>query len=193
MHGAEKFDAGMQLSVLPYHNPCGCSAVRLGGIVVNHPLIAPHPTEGLFLSENTDEIRQHLDCPRRIGSITGAGKTGAWRPDSDTAGQWIQVDLGREAVVTGVIVQGRSAHDGSEQQQWVTEYAVEYASEGYPTRQTVQDGEGNVATFPGSTDSDSSMTSRFYGAILANVICIKPTSWYSGVALRFELLGCLPS
>ncbi|KAK3735291.1 hypothetical protein QZH41_003361, partial [Actinostola sp. cb2023] len=53
------------------------------------------------------------------------GKSGAWASGRNQAGQWIQVDLGKVAKVTGIATQGR--YDYS---QWVTSYSLQYSLDG---------------------------------------------------------------
>ena len=50
---------------------------------------------------------------------------GGWVAETEDLNQWIQVDLMISTWVTGVKIQGREDWD-----QWVTEYKVEYSSDG---------------------------------------------------------------
>ena len=61
----------------------------------------------------------------RINLPSGHGKAGAWVTKDRARNQWLQVELGRPAKVTGVATQGR--HDHS---QWVTSYSVSYSLDG---------------------------------------------------------------
>ena len=64
----------------------------------------------------------------RLNYRGGSGYVGGWKPEyNDNA--WIQVQLGRNAIVSGVIAQGRDdVGDGSGIQQWVTEFKVMYTT-----------------------------------------------------------------
>ena len=44
--------------------------------------------------------------------------------------------------------------------------------------------------FEGSWDQHSPSTHLFYEAVLAHYVRIRPESWYGGIGLRVELLGC---
>ena len=46
----------------------------------------------------------------------------AWVPKTNDQNQWLQIDLYRQILVTGVVIQGRP-----DIQNWVTRYRVEYA------------------------------------------------------------------
>ena len=61
----------------------------------------------------------------RLNYRGGSGYNGGWKPNAND-NSWIQVQLGRNAIVSGVITQGRD--DVSEKQQWVTQYKVMYTT-----------------------------------------------------------------
>ncbi|XP_072045004.1 uncharacterized protein [Amphiura filiformis] len=65
--------------------------------------------------------RARLNQPRE-GHSRGAWTAGSSAQDQD---QWIQVSFLQETVVTAVIIQGREDED-----QWVTQYSVEYTRDG---------------------------------------------------------------
>ena len=65
-----------------------------------------------------------LDRPRGDGSSTGS-----WSAAFKNCLQWIQADLGTMKYVSGIVLQGRQGID-----QWVTEYKVQYSSDGVKWR-----------------------------------------------------------
>ena len=50
---------------------------------------------------------------------------GAWVPETNDQDQWLQIDLHRQSLVSGVVIQGRRDIEA-----WVTKYEVEYALDG---------------------------------------------------------------
>ena len=50
---------------------------------------------------------------------------GAWVPATNDQHQWLQINLHRQILVSGVMIQGRS-----DEKRWVTRYHVEYALDG---------------------------------------------------------------
>ena len=50
---------------------------------------------------------------------------GAWVPAKNDQHQWLQVDLHRQVLVSGVVIQGRP-----DVKEWVTRYRVKYALDG---------------------------------------------------------------
>ena len=60
----------------------------------------------------------------RLNFKAGGGKTGAWSALKNDVHQWVQVDLGAKAEVTGIQIQGRQEAD-----QWVTSFTISYSSD----------------------------------------------------------------
>ena len=55
----------------------------------------------------------------------------AWRPDRNgVAGEWIQVTLDKPMKVTAIATQGRNSNDGGGDDEWVTQYKVQYSNDG---------------------------------------------------------------
>ena len=52
------------------------------------------------------------------------GNSGAWSAASNKAGQWLQIDLGEERVLTNFATQGRPSSP-----QWVTSYTILFSSD----------------------------------------------------------------
>lgn len=78
----------------------------------------------------------------RINMPSGRGRSGAWVARQRNANQWLQVELGRPAKVTGVATQGR--HDAH---QWVTSYTVSYSLDGKRFRAYLEYGRNKVGEF----------------------------------------------
>lgn len=67
----------------------------------------------------------HAAIQGRLNFLAGGGKAGGWSTRSNTANQWIQIDLASYTKVTGVVTQGRNAFS-----QWVTKYKLLYGDDG---------------------------------------------------------------
>ena len=52
------------------------------------------------------------------------GNSGAWSAASNKAGQWLQIDLGEERLLTNFATQGRPSSP-----QWVTSYTILFSSD----------------------------------------------------------------
>ena len=63
----------------------------------------------------------------RLNNVPIIGKFWAsWSAASNEAGQWLQIDLGEERLVTNLATQGRSSPEFA---QWVTSYTILFSSD----------------------------------------------------------------
>ncbi len=103
---------------------------------------------------------------------------GAWSVASGyTIGsEWMQIDLGANKTITGVVTQGRANFSAG---QYVTSYKVEYSSDG--TNWSWVDNE-NV--FTGNSDSNTKVTNTFTTSVLARYIRIYPETFFGYPSMR---------
>lgn len=66
--------------------------------------------------------RNHRASNARLNRIRKGHRTGAWSSRYNKRGQWIEVDIGSPARVTGIALQGRQ-----DANQWVTRYVVAFS------------------------------------------------------------------
>ncbi|XP_078696172.1 uncharacterized protein LOC144924635 isoform X2 [Branchiostoma floridae x Branchiostoma belcheri] len=129
-------------------------------------------TASSFWDKNFDAYR---------GRLNGVAGAGAWAAETNTIGEWLQVDLGEKKRVTGTIIQGRYRnHD-----QWVTSYKLQYSVDG--RRWVTCDGSKN---FPGNTDRNTPVTNLLDSPIDARYVRFLPQSWKTHMSMRVEVLGC---
>ncbi|XP_053437647.1 lactadherin isoform X1 [Nycticebus coucang] len=115
------------------------------------------------------------------------GKFNAWTAASNNASEWLQVDLGSQREVTGIITQG--ARDfGSIQ--YVASYKVAYSNDGMAWTEYKDPRTGKSKIFPGNSDNNSHKKNVFETPILARFVRILPVAWHNRITLRLELLGC---
>ena len=67
----------------------------------------------------------HAAPQARLHFTISGNKQGGWSALKNDFNQWLQVDLGSYARVTGVATQGRNAYD-----EWVTKYRLQYSDDG---------------------------------------------------------------
>ncbi|XP_038062002.1 lactadherin-like [Patiria miniata] len=127
----------------------------------------------------------HIDYPGCCKPEKGRLNSGGlWKPSS-SADSWIEVNLAKITVVSGVITKSRPPSIG-----WVTEYKVAYKKEPASEYEHVTDANGNVKVFMGNTDHDTPVTNMFGESVVATVVRIEPSEWHVQVRLQLELLGC---
>nr|XP_037288983.1 EGF-like repeat and discoidin I-like domain-containing protein 3 [Rhipicephalus microplus] len=82
------------------------------------------------------------ECQLRYARVLELASRGAWCPAKDADTEWIQVDLGADAKITGLLSQGRG--DGRE---WVSSFAVSYSMDAYHWKHCL-DAHGNKKVRP---------------------------------------------
>ena len=80
-------------------------------------------TDGQITASSVNKNPGNHPTNARLNRPEGGGTTGAWIAGSKDLPQWIQVYLGEEKMVSGVILQGRENSN-----QWVTRYKVQYGN-----------------------------------------------------------------
>ncbi|XP_041365441.1 lactadherin-like isoform X2 [Gigantopelta aegis] len=122
-------------------------------------------------------------CHEKYARIYLPNKLG-WCAKYKSSSEWLQVDLGVAARVTGVLTQGRG--DGTE---WVTSFMVSYSMDAFHWNY-VTDSYGNQRVFEGNTDSFSVKHSYLDRPLIARFIKFHTVHWHRHPSLRVEVMGC---
>ncbi|KAK7483904.1 hypothetical protein BaRGS_00024788, partial [Batillaria attramentaria] len=112
----------------------------------------------------------------------------AWAPKyGDTP--WIQVDLLKPKLISGIVTQGSRDLD-----RWVTSYHVTYSLDGVTfTPYTDQPGDVTPKLFTGNADNTTPVRKLFNRDVIARYVRVEPVEGTSdGLALRLDVLGCSP-
>ncbi|EDL07075.1 milk fat globule-EGF factor 8 protein, isoform CRA_a [Mus musculus] len=120
-----------------------------------------------------------------LGRLDNQGKINAWTAQSNSAKEWLQVDLGTQRQVTGIITQG--ARDFGHIQ-YVASYKVAHSDDG--VQWTVYEEQGSSKVFQGNLDNNSHKKNIFEKPFMARYVRVLPVSWHNRITLRLELLGC---
>ncbi|KAM7540432.1 hypothetical protein Aperf_G00000023373 [Anoplocephala perfoliata] len=110
----------------------------------------------------------------------------AWCPKYKSSTEWLQIDLGVRATITGVLIQGRG--DGDE---WVASYTLSFSDDGVFWR-FANDVYGNQRIFEGNTDSYLVKHTYLDEAVVTRFVRIYPFTWNRHPSFRVELIGCQP-
>ncbi|TKC47341.1 hypothetical protein EI555_006396, partial [Monodon monoceros] len=100
---------------------------------------------------------------------------------------WIQVDMQREVLFTGIQTQGAKHYLKS---YYTTEFFVAYSSDRTNWRIFKGNSTRNVMYFNGNSDASTIKENQFDPPVVARYIRISPTKSYNKPALRLELQGC---
>ncbi|KAH7935956.1 hypothetical protein HPB52_015527 [Rhipicephalus sanguineus] len=106
------------------------------------------------------------ECQLRYARVLELASRGAWCPAKDADTEWIQVDLGADAKITGLLTQGRG--DGRE---WVSSFAVSYSMDAYHWKHCLD-------------------LSYLDPPVHARFLRLHVLRWHGRPSLRFEPLGC---
>ncbi|XP_077013029.1 coagulation factor V [Tamandua tetradactyla] len=127
----------------------------------------------------------------RLARLNNGGSYNAWSTEkhSNEPGSkpWIQVDMQREVIVTGIQTQGAKQYLKS---YYTTEFYVAYSSDRTNWQIFKGNSTGNVMYFSGNSDASTIKENQFDPPIMARYIRISPTKSYNRPTLRLELQGC---
>ncbi|CAN7939713.1 unnamed protein product, partial [Ixodes hexagonus] len=124
------------------------------------------------------------ECQLRFSRVLELPSKGAWCPASDADTEWIQVDLGADARITGLLTQGRG--DGRE---WVSSFSVSYSMDAFHWKHCL-DANGHRKAFLGNSDSHSLKLSYLDPPLQTRFLRLHVLQWHGRPSLRFEPLGC---
>lgn len=108
----------------------------------------------------------------------------AWCAGHKSAFEWIQIDLGVAAKVTGIMTQGRG--DGK---QWVTSYFLSHSSDAFHWKYCT-DSYGTRKVFVGNIDSHTIQQNYLDHPIKTRFLRLHILEWNEHPSMRVEILGC---
>ncbi|XP_030304661.1 coagulation factor VIII isoform X1 [Calypte anna] len=113
------------------------------------------------------------------------GRTNAWRPQSDSPSEWLQVDFEVTKKVTAIITQGAKAVFTH---MFVKEFAVSSSQNGIHWSPVLQDVKEKI--FKANQDPTNTVMNTLEPPLFARYVRIHPRQWHNHIALRMEFLGC---
>ncbi|XP_027778687.2 coagulation factor V isoform X1 [Marmota flaviventris] len=127
----------------------------------------------------------------KLARLNNVGSYNAWSVEkiaTEFASKpWIQVDMQKEVVVTGIQTQGAKHYLKS---CYTTEFQVAYSSDHTNWQIFKGNSTKNVMYFDGNSDASTIKENKFDPPIVARYIRISPTRSYNRPTLRLELQGC---
>ncbi|XP_035673277.1 uncharacterized protein LOC118413827 isoform X1 [Branchiostoma floridae] len=111
--------------------------------------------------------------------------TGSWCAGQNNNQQWLQVDIGAETTVAGVITQGRSSNIYPQR---VTSYKLRFSRDGI-TWSTYLDKLGREKIFAGNSDQDTEVRHLLDPPVTARYVRFWPQTWTGHISMRVEVLG----
>ncbi|XP_036890788.1 coagulation factor V isoform X2 [Sturnira hondurensis] len=126
----------------------------------------------------------------KLARLNNAGSYNAWMTEKMSefdSKPWIQVDMQRKVLLTGIQSQGAKHYLKS---YYTTEFRVAFSSDQTNWQIFKGNSTRNVMYFDGNSDASSVKENRFDPPIVARYIRVYPTRYYNKPALRLELQGC---
>uniref|UniRef100_A0A8C6WAW2 Coagulation factor V n=1 Tax=Nannospalax galili TaxID=1026970 RepID=A0A8C6WAW2_NANGA len=127
----------------------------------------------------------------KLARLNNGGSYNAWsieKPALELASKpWIQVDMQKEVIVTGIQTQGAKHYLKS---YFTTQFYVAYSSDQTNWQIFKGNSTKNVMYFEGNSDASTIKENLFDPPIVARYIRISPTNSYNRPTLRMELQGC---
>ncbi|XP_026530760.1 retinoschisin [Notechis scutatus] len=157
----------------PYHKPLGfeSAAVTPDQISCSNP----EQYTGWYASWTANKAR-----------LNGQGFGCAWLSKYQDTNQWLQIDLKKIKVISGIMTQGRCDAD-----EWMTKYSVQYRTDENLNWVYYKDQTGNNRIFYGNSDRSSSVQNLLRPPIVSRYIRLIPLGWHVRIAIRMELLECM--
>ncbi|KAM5203194.1 coagulation factor V [Hipposideros larvatus] len=127
----------------------------------------------------------------KLARLNNGGSYNAWITEKMSvefdSKPWIQVDMQRDVLLTGIQSQGAKHYLKS---YYTTEFHVSYSSDQTNWRIFTGNSTRNVKYFDGNSDASTIKENSFDPPIVARYIRVHPTRFYNKPALRLELRGC---
>ncbi|XP_038060063.1 lactadherin-like [Patiria miniata] len=147
------------------------------------------PNANITASSMWSNRADHGPTRARLNLEVTSGSAAWCNAGPSETNPWIQVELGSNATITGVITQGRGTSNG-DWPQWVTEFKVAYSHDGQEWTNVTDDGSCTPMKFPGNSDQNTHVTTTFPKAFQARFLRILPKQYSVHCCMRFEVLGC---
>uniref|UniRef100_A0A4W4F2Y9 Neuropilin n=1 Tax=Electrophorus electricus TaxID=8005 RepID=A0A4W4F2Y9_ELEEL len=154
--------------------PCSGMLGMVSGLITDDQITASSHIDRSWVPENT----------RLLTSRSGWMLLSQSQPYTD---EWLQVDLGREKLVRGLILQGGKHR---ENKVFMKKFRLGYSTNGSDWKMVVEAGSSKPKLFDGNMNYDTPVL-RTVEPILTRFIRVYPDrASPTGMGLRLELLGC---
>ncbi|XP_037764749.1 coagulation factor V [Chelonia mydas] len=165
--------AGMQASFIVVEKECKLPMGLMNGLILDSQISAS----------------RHINYwEPKLARLNNAGKYNAWSTDMEQGEfPWIQVDLQREVLITGIQTQGAKQWMKS---LYVKEFFMTYSKDKRKWITFIGNSTGGQKLFEGNSDAHGIKDNHIDPPIIARYIRVYPTDSYNRPTLRMELLGC---
>ncbi|XP_068683939.1 lactadherin-like [Montipora foliosa] len=126
----------------------------------------------------------HEPWQARLNNAAKSQSTGSWSAGTNAVGQWLQIDLGKETVLTKIATQSRPGNG-----QRVSSYKIRLSLDGANWNAYRSDGSEKV--FTGNSYIGTIVSHKLVPRITSRYVRFYVMSWYGHISMRVELYGCV--
>ncbi|XP_006112277.2 coagulation factor V [Pelodiscus sinensis] len=165
--------AGMQAFFIVVEKECKLPMGLMNGLILDSQINASH----------------HISYwEPKLARLNNAGTYNAWSTDLEPSEfPWIQVDLQRQVLITGIQTQGAKQFPKS---LYVKEFFLTYSKDKRKWITFKGNSTREQKLFEGNSDASGIKDNHIDPPIIARYIRVYPTVSYNRPTLRMELLGC---
>lgn len=154
--------------------PCSGMLGMVSGLIPDSQITASTQVDRNWIPENA----------RLITSRSGWALPPTTHPYTN---EWLQIDLGEEKIVRGIIVQGGKHR---ENKVFMKKFKIGYSNNGSDWKMIMDSSKKKIKTFEGNTNYDTPEL-RTFEPVPTRFIRVYPErATHGGLGLRMELLGC---
>ncbi|NXD24148.1 NRP1 protein, partial [Spelaeornis formosus] len=154
--------------------PCSGMLGMVSGLIPDSQITASTQVDRNWIPENA----------RLITSRSGWALPPTTHPYTN---EWLQIDLGEEKIVRGIIVQGGKHR---ENKVFMKKFKIGYSNNGSDWKMIMDSSKKKIKTFEGNTNYDTPEL-RTFEPVSTRFIRVYPErATHGGLGLRMELLGC---
>ncbi|KAG8138824.1 hypothetical protein E2320_001625, partial [Naja naja] len=157
------------------HYPCSGMLGMVSGLITDSQITASNELDRNWLPENVRLITSRIGwaLPSPVGHTYTK--------------EWLQIDLGEEKIVQGIIVQGGKHR---ENKVFMRKFKIEYSYNGSDWKWIMDASKKKAKIFEGNTNYDTPEL-RTFDPLTTRFIRVYPErATHAGLGLRLELLGC---
>ncbi|NXX64459.1 NRP1 protein, partial [Spizella passerina] len=154
--------------------PCSGMLGMVSGLIPDSQITASTQVDRNWIPENA----------RLITSRSGWALPPSPHP---YANEWLQIDLGEEKIVRGIIVQGGKHR---ENKVFMRKFKIGYSNNGSDWKMIMDSSKKKIKTFEGNTNYDTPELRTFEPVATRFVRVYPERATHGGLGLRMELLGC---
>jgi len=110
-----------------------------------------------------------------------------WCARENDNNQWLQVDIGPPALVTGLVTKGRGE---AGKQHWVTRFRVSYSNDTTTWHFYTDSSYQEIKEFGGNVDKDTARYHYLSFPFIARFVRFHPLEWNKSIGMRAGLVGC---